>query len=126
MTEEARTKCSLRVLLAMLGNGKSSRLQMSDISPSSRARSARDGVRTGSLVFVVRSDWERFIARPEVEVPAPSLTTLVFLRTTWHNGAFDATVVARWMDSRLAIVPGHGGENLVYRGNLDSETYLVY
>lgn len=94
MTDEARTKCSLRVLPAMLGNGKTSLLQISDISPSSRARSARDGVRTGSRLFV-RRDWDRLMARPEVDVPAPSLATLVFFRTTWHSGVLEPTVVAR-------------------------------
>lgn len=102
---ELRTRCSLRDLLFMLGNGSTSRLQMSDIKVSSRALSPRGGAITGMRGFaVVSNDCERLI--DELEVPSePSRITLVFLRITWHKGDFGPTVVARWIDIRRATVP---------------------
>lgn len=52
---EARTRCSLRALPAMPGNGIISRVQTSPRRFSSLIRSARGGASTG-IRFVVSSD----------------------------------------------------------------------
>lgn len=53
---EALTSCSLRDRAVIPGKGRMSRVQTSDSRASSRARSSRDGARTGSRVLVVRRD----------------------------------------------------------------------
>jgi len=101
---DVRTMCSLRARLVMPGNGSMSRLQTSESSASSRARSPLEGASTGIRVFVVSSDWDRLIGKAVGPVAA-SFRTLVFLSMTWHRGDFGPTVVARCIDILLAMVP---------------------
>lgn len=91
---ELRTRCSLRDLPVMLGNGSTSRLQMSDISASSRALSALGGAMMGIRGFVSSKDCDRLMTAPEA-VSELSRMTLVFFKMTWHNGDLGPTVVAR-------------------------------
>lgn len=91
---EARTRCSLRDLVVMPGNGRMSRLHTSVRSASSRARSPRDGARIGKRELVVNSDCDRLMVNAVEELFAASRTTLVFFRTTWKSGDLGPTVVA--------------------------------
>jgi hypothetical protein len=54
---EALTRCSPLTRPVIPGNGRISRLQMSEINPSSLALSARDGASTG-MRLVDNSDWD--------------------------------------------------------------------
>ena len=101
---EARTMCSLLDRTVMPGKGKTSRVQTSESIASSLARSPRDGASTGIRSLVASKDCDRLIEAAVVNVEL-SLTTLVFLRMTWHKGDFGPTVVARCIDILLATVP---------------------
>lgn len=100
-----RTRCSLRVREPMPGNGSTFRLHTSASEASKRARSFREGVKIGILVFVVNSDCDRLIGGL-VPGGGTSFTALVFLMMTWHRGDLGPTVVALWIETRRATVPG--------------------
>lgn len=100
---EARTSCSLLDRVVIPGNGKTSLVQTSERRASSRARSAREGASTGIRLFV-KSDCDLLIWDPRLDADA-SFATLVFFRTTWQSGDLDPTVVARWIETSLAMVP---------------------
>ena len=99
---EARTRCSLLERAVIPGKGSTSRVQTSARSASSRARSARAGASTGVRELVVRSDCDLLI--DDWVAVGPSLAA-VFLRMTWQSGDLGPMVVARWMDTFLAMVP---------------------
>lgn len=87
MTDEAdaRTRCSLRDRAVIPGKGRTSLVHTSESSASSRARSAREGARTGIRLLVVRRDCERLIWEPWLEADDDEDVSLaaVFLSMTW-------------------------------------------
>jgi hypothetical protein len=102
---EERTRCSLRALVVMPGNGSESRLHTSVIKASSRARSLRGGASMGTRCVAIK-ERERLMERTAEPSLPVSRTALVFFTMTWHNGDLGPTVVARWIDNRRATVPG--------------------
>lgn len=101
---DTRTGCSFRILLVMLGNGRISRDHTSDRRFSSLIRSPRAGASTG-IRLVVSRDCDLLIDADVVEC-GTSLKELVFLMMTWHRAVAGPTVVALWIEIRLATVPG--------------------
>ena len=106
ITEDAedRTRCSLRARTVIPGKGRTSRVHTSERRASRRARSPRDGARTGMREFVVSRDCDLLMDDFEADTVA-SLSTLVFFRMTWHSGDLGPTVVARWIEIRRVTVP---------------------
>lgn len=97
---DARTRCSLRLRPVMPGNGRMSRVHTSVSRASSLILSARGGANT-VIRFVVRRDCDLFIET----VDALSLNAFVFLIITWQRLVWGPTVVARWIEILLAMVP---------------------
>lgn len=104
---ELRTRCSLLDRLLMPGNGRTSRLHTSASKDSMRARSPREGAKTGTLELVVNRDCDRFIGRLDDGVDVSFKVVVVFFSMTWHRADFGPTVVALCIDTRRAIVPGY-------------------
>lgn len=78
---ELRTRFSLLARLVIPGKGRIFRLQTSASSDSSRARSFRDGARTGTLVLVVRSDWDRLMGELEIALEGSFIVVVFFSMT---------------------------------------------
>jgi hypothetical protein len=90
---EALTRCSPLARPLIPGNGKISRLQMSETKLSSLALSTRDGASTG-IRLVDKSDCDLLIGIDD-EACEFSFRALVFLMITWHSDDLGPTVVAR-------------------------------
>lgn len=106
-----RTRCSPRPRTVMPGKGKTSRVQTSESSPSSLARSDLDGVSRDTRFGGPSSDSDLCgpcFDDPD-EGPAVSFSKLVFLSTTWQSDDLGPTVVARCIDILRAIVPVGAG-----------------
>lgn len=103
-----RTRCSPRPRTVMPGKGKTSRVQTSESSPSSLARSDLDGVSRDTRFGGPSSDSDLCgpcFDDPD-DGPPVSFSRLVFLSTTWQSEDLGPTVVARCIDILRAIVPG--------------------